>query len=174
MFLQQDPAGWAVNQGADLGTQSGNGVLIVLVVMYFIPTLIAALRMHYNLGAVLACNLLLGWTFIGWVVAFVWAVKREPKHVSQEAFHGRFKQGGFVTGDDDPSHKEGWTQIKATDAGGDLVVYGEGKNQVLGIVKSQVPEQEPDALDYIVNGWRKFKGLEDQVRARRERKKASK
>ncbi|KJK59256.1 membrane protein [Saccharothrix sp. ST-888] len=43
--------------------------LIVGLVMYFVPTVIAFLRGTRNKGAVLVVNLFLGWTFIGWVVA---------------------------------------------------------------------------------------------------------
>jgi hypothetical protein len=43
---------------------------------YFLPTLIARHVEHKNFSAIAILNLLLGWTFLGWVVALVWAVKR--------------------------------------------------------------------------------------------------
>jgi hypothetical protein len=42
-------------------------------VLYFLPTIIASSRGHKNVGAIFALNLLLGCTFIGWVVALVWS-----------------------------------------------------------------------------------------------------
>jgi hypothetical protein len=42
------------------------GVLIV-------PALVAIYRHHRNRVAISVTNLLLGWTLIGWVVAFIWA-----------------------------------------------------------------------------------------------------
>jgi len=39
--------------------------------LYFLPTITGYKKK--NAGAIFALNLLLGWTFIGWVVAFVWA-----------------------------------------------------------------------------------------------------
>lgn len=48
-------------------------VLGVLLIIYFLPTIIAASRKHHNAGAIFALNLLLGWSFIGWIVALVWA-----------------------------------------------------------------------------------------------------
>ena len=48
---------------------------------YFIPALVAAKRMHHQTGAILALNLLLGWTFLGWAAALIWAltaVKQSP------------------------------------------------------------------------------------------------
>jgi hypothetical protein len=52
-----------------LGVLYGLGFLI-----YFAPTVIAFVRGHQNRAAILAVNLLIGWTFIGWVAAMVWAV----------------------------------------------------------------------------------------------------
>ena len=47
--------------------------LLSLLVLYFVPSLVAAGRAHHNSGAIGLLNLFLGWTFIGWVVALVWA-----------------------------------------------------------------------------------------------------
>lgn len=47
-------------------------------VAYFIPTGLASSRGHPNTAAIFALNFLLGWTFIGWVVAFVWALTAVP------------------------------------------------------------------------------------------------
>mgnify|MGYP006433950487 CR=1 FL=1 len=46
--------------------------LIVLAV-YFIPAIIAMARGHRQSGAILVINLILGWTFLGWIAALVWA-----------------------------------------------------------------------------------------------------
>ena len=43
------------------------------VILYFVPAVNALLRGHKNAGAITALNLLLGWTLIGWVAAFVWS-----------------------------------------------------------------------------------------------------
>jgi hypothetical protein len=50
---------------------SGAGILALLV--YFVPALFAASRKHHNKGAIFATNLLLGWTLLGWIIAFIWA-----------------------------------------------------------------------------------------------------
>ena len=44
--------------------------------LYFLPSFIAYSRKHLNLGAVFVANLLLGWTFLGWVISLVWALMR--------------------------------------------------------------------------------------------------
>ena len=41
--------------------------------LYFIPAIVAESRKHRNSSAILILNLLLGWTFFGWVIALVWA-----------------------------------------------------------------------------------------------------
>lgn len=51
--------------------------VILLGLLYFLPT-IAALN-HKQLTAIFALNVLLGWTFIGWAIAFVWALTKNSK-----------------------------------------------------------------------------------------------
>ena len=45
-------------------------------VLYFLPTIIAVAGRRRNTFAIFLLNLFLGWTFIGWVVALVWSVKK--------------------------------------------------------------------------------------------------
>ena len=49
------------------------GLLMILLIAYFVPAATAMARSHHNTGAIVMLNLFLGWTFIGWVVALVWA-----------------------------------------------------------------------------------------------------
>ena len=51
--------------------------LVILFAIYFIPTIIAYSEKKVNSPAILILNLLLGWTFIGWVIALVWAIKKD-------------------------------------------------------------------------------------------------
>lgn len=46
------------------------------IALYFLPSIIGASKA--NAGAIFALNLFLGWTFIGWVVALVWALTTDP------------------------------------------------------------------------------------------------
>jgi hypothetical protein len=46
--------------------------------IYLLPAELAYARRHRNRGAVLALNVLGGWTVVGWVVALVWASYRDP------------------------------------------------------------------------------------------------
>lgn len=59
---------------------SGLGIVAVLAV-YFVPSIIAFCREHPQFAGVFALNLLLGWTFLGWVAAIVWAVISHPQPV---------------------------------------------------------------------------------------------
>ena len=40
-------------------------LLIILVVCYFVPTVVAFSRKHHNAGAICALNVFLGWTVVG-------------------------------------------------------------------------------------------------------------
>lgn len=53
-------------------------VLLVTAALavYFVPTAIGWRKR--NRDAILALNLLLGWTGIGWVIALIWATTKDP------------------------------------------------------------------------------------------------
>ena len=70
MFIlaQSDAVGGAV---AVIGILIG---VLLGIAAYFIPTAIAAFRGHHNTMAIFGLNLLLGWTFIGWVASLVWSL----------------------------------------------------------------------------------------------------
>ncbi len=44
------------------------------VLLYLLPSAVAALRRHRDRGALLALNLLAGWTGLGWLIALVWSL----------------------------------------------------------------------------------------------------
>lgn len=47
--------------------------LVILLVAYFLPTGVALIRHKQNVLSIFLLNLFLGWSFVGWVVAIVWA-----------------------------------------------------------------------------------------------------
>jgi hypothetical protein len=49
------------------------GYLVIFLVFYFLPTVVAALRRHHNATAICLLNLLLGWTALGWLIALIWS-----------------------------------------------------------------------------------------------------
>ncbi len=57
-------------------------LILVLIVLaaYFAPTIIASTRQHPQHGSIFVINFLLGWTFIGWVVALAMSVS----HISPQ------------------------------------------------------------------------------------------
>lgn len=48
--------------------------LAFLLALYLLPTLIASGRGLYQRTAIAMLNIFLGWTFIGWVAALIWAL----------------------------------------------------------------------------------------------------
>ena len=54
--------------------------LSVLVLLYFLPTVIAANRGHQITG-ILLLNLLFGWTVIAWFALLLWALLSAPRYV---------------------------------------------------------------------------------------------
>ncbi len=60
-----------------MGASDAIGVLmtlLILVIIYFLPFIIANSKNKKNTGAIFVLNLVLGWTFIGWFVALIWSL----------------------------------------------------------------------------------------------------
>jgi hypothetical protein len=57
--------------------QSFTGLFALIAVLYFVPAVVAFSRKKANRTAILVLNIFLGWTFIGWVIALVWAVMQD-------------------------------------------------------------------------------------------------
>jgi uncharacterized BrkB/YihY/UPF0761 family membrane protein len=43
--------------------------VLFLLALYFLPTILAAVRKHPSVGAVAVINFFFGWTVIGWILA---------------------------------------------------------------------------------------------------------
>jgi Superinfection immunity protein len=75
------------------------GILVTTVVFalvigaYVLPALVAFIRHVPNTGSVVVINVLLGWTFIGWVVALAMALRSVPgpavQVIGHQAVYGR-------------------------------------------------------------------------------------
>ncbi|HVW42500.1 MAG TPA: superinfection immunity protein [Amycolatopsis sp.] len=59
---------------------------VIILVLYFVPTIVAGSRHVVNVGSVLVINLLLGWTLVGWVVALAMAARTNPARVTQNVY----------------------------------------------------------------------------------------
>lgn len=52
-------------------------VVGVMLVLYELPAIVAYRRDHRQFPAILLLNILLGWTILGWVAAFIWSCVAE-------------------------------------------------------------------------------------------------
>jgi hypothetical protein len=50
-----------------------------IIMVYFIPTIGAMGARKRNTSAIFLLNLFAGWTFLGWIVALVWAATKDPE-----------------------------------------------------------------------------------------------
>ncbi len=53
-------------------------LILIGLLLYFLPTIVAESWKKQNADAIFLLNFLLGWTLIGWVISFVWAAS-SPK-----------------------------------------------------------------------------------------------
>jgi threonine/homoserine/homoserine lactone efflux protein len=60
----------------------GITLLALAVLLYFAPTITAHRRRHPQREAIFATNFLLGWTFLGWCVALIWALTQPRQHTA--------------------------------------------------------------------------------------------
>lgn len=51
--------------------------LLIVTFLYFVPAIIAHNKRDFT--AIFIVDLLFGWTFIGWIIALIWACAAEPK-----------------------------------------------------------------------------------------------
>ncbi len=51
-------------------------LLVLPICIYFIPGFVAQNNHHKDENSIWILNIFLGWTFIGWVIALIWAVKK--------------------------------------------------------------------------------------------------
>jgi Superinfection immunity protein len=75
----------ANSAGGVAGAIFGTLGYIALVIAYWVPTIVAWRRHVPAKGQVLVVNLFLGWTFIGWVIALVMALRTVPQGAPPQA-----------------------------------------------------------------------------------------
>ena len=61
--------------------------------LYFLPTIIAVAQHRSNVAVIAVVNVLLGWSFVGWVVALVMALSRDAEPVQVVHVH---QQMGYM------------------------------------------------------------------------------
>jgi Superinfection immunity protein/Protein of unknown function (DUF2510) len=56
-------------------------IVLAGLAVYLAPTIVAAIRRVPHAGSVAAINLLLGWSLVGWAVAWALALRSRPQQV---------------------------------------------------------------------------------------------
>lgn len=51
-----------------------NEAATLLILIYFLPSVVALLRSHPSFLGIVIFNAILGWTVLGWFFALIWAV----------------------------------------------------------------------------------------------------
>lgn len=52
-------------------------LVVIVIALYLIPGIIAYNKQKKNATAIFILNLLLGWTFLGWIIALIWALTND-------------------------------------------------------------------------------------------------
>lgn len=59
-------------------------LMAIVIAIYFLPVIIAAIRNMRHAVAISVLTVVAGWTFVGWVVALVWACMDKPESNQKE------------------------------------------------------------------------------------------
>lgn len=51
--------------------------LFISLVIYFVPVIVAYIRKHNNILPITILTIFLGWTFLGWLAALLWALNSD-------------------------------------------------------------------------------------------------
>jgi len=109
----------------DSDSSGGGGAIVaimflVVLGLYFIPTIVAFVRHVPDRGTVIVLNLFLGWTFIGWVVALSMAARSRPPTmvvVPQPVMLGHASpQPGWYRDPSDPGAERWWDGVAWSEA----------------------------------------------------------
>ena len=84
--------------------------IIVSLIIYFFPFLLSLLTRN-KIGAVFVMNLFLGWTFIGWIWALIWAVTSDKKQ-EQIVIHNHSTTDKSVDKLNNPIETKNITEVK--------------------------------------------------------------
>src|SRR5215207_5415054 len=88
-------------------------VVVIAAALYLLPTIVAAIRGARDLGSVAAVNILLGWSLVGWAVAWALALRDRPA-AAQHA--GLAAPAGWYPDPVAPSRLRYWTGSCWSDA----------------------------------------------------------
>lgn len=82
--------------------------------LYLLPTIVAVTQHRNNVAAIAAINILLGWSFVGWIVALVMALTKDaqPVQVVQVQQHVGYPPMGYAS--QPPQQQPGQVQYPHT------------------------------------------------------------
>ncbi|MFZ1016863.1 MAG: superinfection immunity protein [Candidatus Cybelea sp.] len=73
-------------------------VTAIGTMIYFLPSILAVVGRRRNSATIVVLNILLGWSFIGWVVALVMALMKDPEPVQVVHLHQHVYSGAKPPG----------------------------------------------------------------------------
>jgi hypothetical protein len=86
IWASQEVAGWELYVYWNIMQDLFNNLFgLIGLVLYFIPSIVAIRKRSYLIVPILFINFFFGWTIIGWIVAFVLALKQFENREAREA-----------------------------------------------------------------------------------------
>lgn len=135
--------------------------LLVLLFIYFLPLIVAWTGKHPGRGGVFLVNLLLGWTFLGWVIALAWAIFGLQEGQAAPSDSGLADQKLPPRLFALAGHRAHQAELEALEEGQTLKAFEasedpEGQKHVFlhheGRVVGRLPADEIDTANQVLNG----------------------
>ena len=58
--------------------------MFIVIIIYFIPTIIAVIRKHQNIIPICILNIFLGWTILGWIASLAWSLNSDVEEKKED------------------------------------------------------------------------------------------
>jgi Na+-driven multidrug efflux pump len=82
----ESPSGYGSRETERLNPLSlifGCVLLVGMILLYFVPSVVAFVREHQNAIPILVLNLFFGWTLLGWVICLAWSFSSDDRESRQ-------------------------------------------------------------------------------------------
>jgi T4 superinfection immunity protein len=87
--------------------------MLLLLIFYFLPAVIASQRHTKHGGMIFLINFVFGWTILGWIAALIWAIVEAPQdqkpqeHALPNAIdHSRSESGRLISKEEEAKMAE--------------------------------------------------------------------
>jgi len=117
---------------------------LILLGLYFLPSIIASCRHHQSGGGIFVINLFFGWTVLGWVISLAWACSATGTKTITVNVNGLIQQlpQGVTIDQLQPRRREPWLLRPANVIGRGTTARSEPNDLIARLERDNNPPDE--------------------------------